>query len=71
MLNDNENKIYSINNFKYGRILIGFIMFDSNQYFKYLLIDNLEVTALILLFSSSMVCGIAITFFLLNLACLM
>lgn len=69
MLNDNENKTCSINNFNYGRTLIGFIMFDSSQYLKCLFSDDLEVTAMILLFSSSLAYGIAMIFF--NLTCLM
>lgn len=63
MLNDNENKTCSINNFSYGRTLIGFIMFDSSQYLKCLFSDDLEVTAMILLFSSSLAYGIAMIFF--------
>lgn len=63
MLNDNENKTCSINNFKYGRALIGFIMLDSSQYLKCLFSDDLEVTTMILLFSSSRAYGIAMIFF--------
>lgn len=64
MLNDNENKTCSINNLKYGRTLIAFIMFDSSQYSKCLFSDDLKVTAMILLFSSSLAYGIAMIFFL-------
>lgn len=46
--------------FKYGRILISSIMFDSSQYSKCLFSDGLEVTALILLFPSSLAYEIAL-----------
>lgn len=51
-----------------GPSLIGFIMLDSSQYLKCLFSDDLEVTTMILLFSSSLAYGIAMIFFLIWLA---